>query len=153
MANRFSYEDFQRELNGSGLGGQFSQADLRLAQSNPDAGMSLLKYKKDYQAATTDEARALANMGAEGVRSSYGNYTAGQDGSGYYLNPLNPGSFTYGEAPVYSSSWTGEIQDLYNQQKNRGDYSYSGVKPEYSSRYDAAIQNLLGQIVNREEFS
>lgn len=153
MASRFTYEDFQRELNGSGLGGQFSQADLRLAQQNPDAGMSILKYKKDYNAATTDEARALANLGAEQVRSSWGGYTGGQTGGSFYLDPLSPNDFTYGSAPTYTSSWAGDIRDLYNKQLGRGDYSYSGVKPEYSNRYDATIQDLLGQIVNREDFS
>lgn len=153
MANRFTYDDFQRAMDSSGLGSQFSAADLKLAQQNPDAGMSILKYKKDWNAATTDEARALANMGAEQVRSSWGGYTGGQSGGSFYLDPLSPNDFTYGSAPTYSSSWAGEIQDLYNQQKNRGDYSYSGVKPTYSNRYDATIQDLLGQIVNREDFS
>lgn len=153
MANRFTYDDFQRAMDSSGLGSQFSAADLKLAQQNPDAGMSILKYKQDWNAATTDEARALANMGAEQVRSSWGGYTGGQSGGSFYLDPLSPNDFSYGSAPTYSSSWTGEIQDLYNQQKNRGDYSYSGVKPTYSNRYDATIQDLLGQIVNREAFS
>lgn len=153
MAGRFTYQDFQRELNGSGLGGQFSAADLKLAQQNPDAGMSILKYKKDYASATTDEARALANLGAEQVRSSWGGYTGGQTGGSFYLDPISPNDFTYGSAPSYSSPWTGEVQELYKQQKNRGEYSFSGAKPTYSNRYDATIQDLLGQIVNREAFS
>lgn len=153
MAQRFTYDDFQRELNGSGLAGQFSQADLRLAQQNPDAGMSILKYKKDYNTAATDEARALANLGAEQVRSSWGGYTGGQTGGSFHLDPLSPDDFSFGPAPTYTSSWAGEIQDLYNQQKNRGDYAFSGVKPTYNNRYDATIQDLLGQIVNREDFS
>ena len=74
MAQRFTYDEFQRELTNSGLGSEFSSADLKLAQQNPDAGMSILKYKRDYHNATTPEQRALANLGAEGIRSSYGNY-------------------------------------------------------------------------------
>ena len=66
MANRYTYDDFQKAMQSSGLGGQFSDADLKLAQQNPDAGMSILKYKQDYKNAATDEARALANLGAEG---------------------------------------------------------------------------------------
>ena len=77
MAQRFTYDEFQRELTNSGLGSEFSAADLKLAQQNPDAGMSILKYKRDYHNATTPEQRALANLGAEGIRSSYGNYTGG----------------------------------------------------------------------------
>ena len=67
MANRYTYDDFQKAMQSSGLGGQFSDADLKLAQQNPDAGMSILKYKQDYKNAATDEARALANLGAEGI--------------------------------------------------------------------------------------
>ena len=44
MANRYTYDDFQKAMQSSGLGGQFSDADLKLAQQNPDAGMSILKY-------------------------------------------------------------------------------------------------------------
>lgn len=153
MASRYTYDDFQRALNGSGLGGQFSQADLRLAQQNPDAGMSILNYKKDYASATTDEARALANLGAETVRSSWGGYTGGDTGGSFHLDPISPNDFSFGPAPTYSSGWTDEVKNLYNQQKNRGDYSFSGVKPTYNNRYDPTIQDLLDQIVNREAFS
>lgn len=89
MAQRFTYDEFQRELTNSGLGSEFSSADLKLAQQNPDAGMSILKYKRDYHNATTPEQRALANLGAEGIRSSYGNYTGGGAGSQFYLDPLS----------------------------------------------------------------
>ena len=65
MAYKFTYEDFDKAAREAGLFDRFSAADLKLARSNPDAGMSILNYKKDYMNATTDEARALANQGAE----------------------------------------------------------------------------------------
>ena len=68
----YTYDQFQKAAQQAGLLGQFSQADLSLAQQNPDAGMSLLKYKQDYANATTDQQRAQANKGAESIRSSYG---------------------------------------------------------------------------------
>lgn len=153
MASKYTYEDFTKAATAAGLMGNFSEADLRLAQSNPDAGMSILQYKQDYRNATTDEARALANIGAEGVRSSYGNYTGGNDGGGFYLDPLSPGSFNAGTAPTYTNNYAGDIAALYEQQKNYGSYDYGIPQPEYTNRYDATIQDLLGQIVNREEFS
>lgn len=153
MASKYTYEDFTKAATAAGLMGNFSEADLRLAQSNPDAGMSILQYKQDYRNATTDEARALANLGAEGVRSSYGNYTGGNDGGGFYLDPLSPGSFNAGTAPTYTNNYAGDIAALYEQQKNYGSYDYGIPQPEYTNRYDATIQDLLGQIVNREEFS
>ena len=153
MASKYTYDDFQKQLASSGLASQFSQADLTMAQQNPDAGMSILKYKQDYNAATTDEARALANMGAEQVRSSWGGYTGGVTGGQFYLDPISPNDFSYGSAPTYTSSYAGTIQDLFNQQLNRGEYSYGEAKPTYTNRYDPTIQDLLNQIVNREDFS
>ena len=153
MASKYTYEDFTKAATAAGLMGNFSEADLRLAQNNPDAGMSILQYKQDYRNATTDEARALANLGAEGVRSSYGNYTGGNDGGGFYLDPLSPSSFNAGTAPTYTNNYAGDIAALYEQQKNYGSYDYGIPQPEYTNRYDATIQDLLGQIVNREEFS
>ena len=153
MAQRFTYDEFQRELTNSGLGSEFSAADLKLAQQNPDAGMSILKYKRDYHNATTPEQRALANLGAEGIRSSYGNYTGGGAGSQFYLDPLSPNSFQQDAKPTYSSNRTGLVDDLLNKQLNYGDYSYDVAQPEYTNRYDETIQDLLKQILNREEFS
>ena len=68
----FTYEQFQQAAQNSGLLGQFSQADLALAQKNPDAGMSILSAKQEWANATTDEAKALANQKAESIRASYG---------------------------------------------------------------------------------
>lgn len=149
----FTYDQFQKAAQDSGLMGEFSPADLSLAQRNPDAGMSLLKYKQDYQAATTDEARALANLGAEGIRSSYGNYTGGDNGGSFYLDPLSPSSFDGGKAPTYQNQYAGDIADLWEQQKNYGSYDYGEAAPVYNNRYDDTIQDLIQGILNREDFS
>ena len=151
MAQRFTYDEFQRELANSGLGSEFSSADLKLAQQNPDAGMSILKYKRDYHNATTPEQRALANLGAEGIRSSYGNYTGGGAGSQFYLDPLSPNSFQQDAKPTYSSNRTGLVDDLLNKQLNYGNYSYDVAQPEYTNRYDETIQDLLKQILYTRE--
>lgn len=148
-----TYEQFQKELEASGMANQFSQADLALAQKNPNAGLSILQYKKDYMNAKTDAERAAANKGAEQVRSSWGEYTGGKDGGGYYLNPMSPGGFQPGEKPSYSNQYQDKINDLLNQQLGYGEYSYGGTRPEYQNRYDEQIQELLGQLVNRPDFS
>lgn len=149
----FTYDQFQKAAQDSGLMGEFSAADLSLAQRNPDAGMSLLKYKQDYHAATTDEARALANLGAEGIRSSYGNYTGGDNGGSFYLDHLSPSSFDGGKAPTYQNQYAGDIADLWEQQKNYGSYDYGEAAPVYNNRYDDTIQDLIQGILNREDFS
>lgn len=128
----YTYDQFQKAARDAGLLGQFSQADLNLAMKNPDAGMSILKYKQDYLNATTDEQRAQANKGAESVRSSYGNYTGGGDGGSFHLDPLSPNSYGKTDAPSFS---------------------FDTPAPEYSSRYDETIQNMIKDMLERPEFS
>lgn len=153
MANKYTYEDFEREMQLSGLADQFSDADKKLAQQNPDAGMSILSYKNAYKNATTDEERARANKGAESVRSSYGNYTGGKTGGAYYMEPLSPSDYTYEKAPEYQSKYDSTIDSLMAKKAQRGTYSYGATKPSYVNRYDDQIQTLLGQITGRKEFS
>lgn len=149
----YTYEDFQKAMNDNNLNGNFSDADLKLAQTNPDAGMSILQYKLDYRNATTDEMRALANSGAEGVRSGYGNYTGGKTGGGYYIDPLSPSSFSAGAAPQYTNNYADTIDSLLQQQLGYGSYSYGQAAPEYNNRYDQQIQDMLTALTNREDFS
>lgn len=153
MAKTFKYEDFEEALRQSGMADQFSTADLALAKKNPDAGMSLLSYKQDYANATTDEMRALANAGAEEIRSSYGEYTGGKDGSGFHSTPLSPEAFEYGEAPTYSDNYADQIAQLVQNQQNRQPYSYDVTAPTYESKYGDTIDSLMQDILNRDEFS
>ena len=128
----YTYDQFQKAAQQAGLWGQFSQADMSLAQQNPDAGMSILKYKQDYLNAKTDEERARANKGAETIRSSYGGYTGGGNGGSFHLDPLGPSSFQQSTAPSFN---------------------WDTPKPDYSSRYDETIQNMIKDMLERPEFS
>ena len=154
MAKTYTWEDFEKAYSASPFRDQFSQADLNLARQNPDAGMSLLSFKTDYANATTDEMRALANQGAESIRSSYGGYTGGGDGGSFKLNPMSPNQFSYGDAPTFDDKWEGRISDALEASMNRDPYSYGGgAAPEYSSRYDPQIQQTIAGILGRGEFS
>ena len=115
----YTYDDFKKAAEESGLFGNFSDSDLKLAAKNPDAGMSILKYKKDYGSAATEEARALANAGAERIRSDYGSYTGGGDGSSFYMNPMSPNSFDSGTAPSYTSRYDKDIQATLDKVKSK----------------------------------
>lgn len=128
----YTYDQFQKAAQQAGLLGQFSQADMSLAQQNPDAGMSILKYKQDYLNAKTDEERARANKGAETIRSSYGGYTGGGNGGSFHLDPLGPSSFQQSTAPSFN---------------------WDTPAPDYSSRYDETIQNMIKDMLERPEFS
>lgn len=153
MASKYTYDDFQRALTDSGLNKEFSDADLKLALDNPDAGMSILKYKQDYHKASTPEAKALANLGAEGIRSGYGGYTGGASGGQFYLDPLAPKDFESPEAPTYDNAYKDRIDGLLDKQLNYGSFSYDTARPEYSSRHDDKMQSVLDQVVNRGDFS
>ena len=155
MAKTYTYtwDDFQKALDASGLAGQFSQADLQNARTNPDFGMSMLAYKTDYANATTPEARALANQGAENLRSSLFGYTGGGDGGSFKLDPMSPRQFDYGAAPSFADNYADRIESALQATQNREPYSYAGAAPEYQNRYDPQIQQTIAGILGRGEFS
>ena len=104
MASQYQWADVEKFIKDNGL--FFSDADLRLAQSNPDAGMSIANYKMDYNNATTDDQRAMANAGAESIRKNYGGYTGGSDGSKYYLTDPSPQNYGYQQPNKTPSSFS-----------------------------------------------
>jgi hypothetical protein len=164
--NMFTYEDFIKKANETGLLGEFSTYDLAVAQENPDFGFSILTLKQDYRNAPTPEAKALINAKANELRRHYG-YTGGESGSGFYTEGfsypgyenrytrtttdmldkvLNPREFSY---PDYQSRYTQTATDMLGRLLNRQDFSY----PEYQSRYTETATRLLDELLNRPEFS
>lgn len=141
----YTYDDFQKAASGSNV--NFSQYDLDLAKKYPEFGMSVLDLKKQYAGATTAEQRALINAKANQLRSSYGNYTAGADGSQYvsdgkYAPKIDEtldkiGSFkpfTYGSAPSYENRFQQKQQELLDAALDRDPFSWSKeTDPQYSS--------------------
>ena len=162
----YTYDDFVKAANQSGLMGQFSQDDLNLAQKYPEFGLSVLSLKKDYNNATTAEQRLLANQAANELRKSYGNYSGGADGGSFRLeSKLNRrsddlldqlgsfGSFSYGEAPTYENTFAQQQKDLLDRILNREDFSWSketdpqwsSYKKSYLREGDRATANALAQ--------
>lgn len=162
----YTYDDFVKAANQSGLMGQFSRHDLNLAQKYPEFGLSVLSLKKDYNNATTAEQRLLANQAANELRKSYGNYSGGADGGSFRLeSKLNRqaddlldqlgsfGSFSYGEAPTYENAFAQQQKDLLDRILNREDFSWSketdpqwsSYKKSYLREGDRATANALAQ--------
>lgn len=162
----YTYDDFVKAANQSGLMGQFSQDDLNLAQKHPEFGLSVLSLKKDYNNAKTAEQRLLANQAANELRKSYGNYSGGADGGSFRLeSKLNRrsddlldqlgsfGSFSYGEAPTYENTFAQQQKDLLDRILNREDFSWSretdpqwsSYKKSYLREGDRATANALAQ--------
>ncbi len=128
----YTYDDFIKAAQNSGY--TFSDADMELAKRNPDAGMSLLKYKTDFYGATTDAARALAHEGAENIRSQYGGYTGGGDGGSFSL--LN--NYGAGNKPTYESRYDDQTQELINAILNRDPFSYDAESDPLYQQYSKA---------------
>ena len=133
----YSYDDFLSAATSSGLLGEFSHADLETAQRYPEFGLSILSLKKDYHDAATDEQRLLANEAANQLRSSYGNYRGGDDGSRYY---------SQGKIP-------GQIDAILDQINNFGSFSFDQEAPVYDNQYAEQQQALLDAILNRPDFT
>ena len=168
----YNWDQVKKAISDNGL--VFSDADLALAQKNHDAGMSLVNYKLDYANATTDDQKALAHAGAEKIRSDYGRYTGGADGSKFYVNEPSPMSFEYGNAGKQSSAGqTSEFKNPYadqtkaaldkvmNQQAWENPYAvdqktaYETVMNQqaWENPYSDQQKAALDAVTNREAFS
>lgn len=149
----YKYSDFEKQLQASGLAGQFSTADMALAQQNPDAGMAILSAKKNYAAATNPTARALANAEADKVRKSYGGYTGGADGGSFNLEPLSPNSYRAPDAPVYDNAYKDRVEAALSKVENRQPFSYDPATDPVYQAYDKkytregqlATEDVLGR--------
>lgn len=107
MAGIYTYKDFENTARQNGLYEQFSDADLRLAQMNPDAGMSLLTYKQQWKNATTEDGKALAHSAAENIRKQYGGYAGGTAGRDFTkitepVASVKPFEYDAANDPVYT---------------------------------------------------
>jgi hypothetical protein len=131
-----THDDFMKAATESGRLGEFSQYDLDLAQKYPEFGMTALSYKNDYANATTDEQRLLINEWLNASRKSYGNYTAGTDGLGYYSTGL----------------LQQEEDNALDQMRSWPEFEF-GSAPTYSNQYAADQTRLLDAIINREDFA
>ena len=128
MAVSYTYDDFLKAYNQSGIG--FSDADMQLAQKNPNAGMGLIDAKVRWNQAKTAAERAKYNQQAEAIRSLYGGYLGGDDGFGY--TPVDsPNDYTAPEKPTFS----------YNLES---DPVWQAYKKQYTREGQRATQDALG---------
>lgn len=128
MAVSYTYDDFLKAYNQSGIG--FSDADMKLAQKNPNAGMGLIDAKVRWNQAKTAADRAKYNQQAEAIRSLYGGYLGGDDGFGY--TPVDsPNDYVAPEKPTFS-------YDL------ESDPVWQAYKKQYTREGQRATQDALG---------
>ena len=128
MAVSYTYDDFLKAYNQSGIG--FSDADMQLAKKNPNAGMGLIDAKVRWNQAKTAAERAKYNQQAEAIRSLYGGYLGGDDGFGY--TPVDsPNDYVAPEKPTFS-------YDL------ESDPVWQAYKKQYTREGQRATQDALG---------
>lgn len=133
----FTYDGFLTAASNAGLLGEFSPADLDTAKKYPEFGYSILGLKQDIHAATTPEAKLLANEAANRLRSSYGGYTGGKYGADYISDGKIPN----------------QIDGVLDQINNFGSFTFDQERPTYENQYAKQQQALLDAILNREDFS
>lgn len=138
-----TWEQVQKQIADNDL--FFSDADLYYAQQDPDWGMQAVQYKMDYKNATTDDQRALANAGLNQSRSDRWGYTAGSDGSKFYLNPSSPQSYEYSQPgnktpSNYTYQQPGQ-QSSFNEQTNIGTPPGYGVGSAEGGLPEGSLQN------------
>ena len=149
----YTFEDVVKEAQEKGVYSQFSDADIEMAKKNADYGMATVYNKVGYNSTTDSEEKAKYHQNQEELRSSYGGYTGGADGSGFVVNPISPQDFTYEEAPTYESTYQGDISNLYKQIKNYKDFTYSPeqdplfaqYKKQYQREGQRATEDTMGQ--------
>lgn len=140
----YTYDDFVKRAQQAGMIDQFSSYDLDLARQYPEFGLSMLSLKQNYAGANTEQARLLANEEANRLRSSYGNYTGGRDGSQYISNGLSPAS--------YRSGYEDALDEAVRGLSGYGAFEYSASAPTYRSRYQEQMDSLLGEVSNPTPF-
>lgn len=138
-----TWEQVQKQIADNDL--FFSDADLYYAQQDPDWGMQAVQFKMDYKNATTDDQRALANAGLNQSRSDRWGYTAGSDGSKFYLNPSSPQSYEYSQPENktpsnYTYQQPGQ-QSSFNEQTNIGTPPGYGVGSAEGGLPEGSLQN------------
>ncbi len=154
----YTYEDFQNAANKAGLYNSFSKEDLALAQLHPDAGMSLLSAKRDYNQAQTPEAQALAHAAANAIRSSYGGYTGNAAGLEYYADPKltrqitgvldtmdSAQPFQYGRENEYLAALNRVANPTSFRYSTTTDPLYGQYRKTYLREGQRATQNALAQ--------
>ena len=146
----YTYDDFDKERQKGNY--KFSNADLKLAQQNPDAGMAILDAKKRGD-----------NSGANSIRSSYGGYTGGANGGSFNLNPLSPASYN---DPGFNDQYGDRVNKLLTAMENQkpfqdtwgtkigtalNDINNSKYQDKYN--YNERVNNIYSQLENRDKFS
>ena len=147
----FTYDDILKKIQETGV--KMSEADMKLAQSNPDAGMSIISAKQGYAGAKTPEEQAYWHGLAEDTRGQSGGYSGGKYG-GSYISLNTPSSYAPAkEAPTYENQYADQIKSALSNIQDRkawsynadSDQAYQAAKKQYMREADRSSADTMGQ--------
>lgn len=116
----YTYDNFTQAATQAGLLSGFSEEDLKLAQTNPEFGLSVLKLRQDAAGAKTTEQKLLAQEAENQLRNSFA------------AAPGNTGGFTFDKQK--------EFDALFDKVSNYEPFSYD---PESDVRFGSYKKNYL----------
>lgn len=147
----YTQDDVMKKIQKSGI--KLSDSDMKLAESNPDAVMSIISAKQGYSSAKNDSEKAYWHGIAEDIRKQAGGYSGGTTGGSYVM--LNtPSSYSPAtEAPTYENQYADQIQNALSNIQNKqawsynsdSDQAYQAAKKQYMREADRASANTMGQ--------
>lgn len=130
----------------------FSQKDLDLYDTNTDAFESISSAKREWNKANASgdtDGMKKANDSANRVRSTYSQYTGGDDGLAYNISPKYET-----DKPTYSSGYQDMINAALEKVQSRGEFSnkdydldtdpvWQSYKSKYEREGDLAYRDAL----------
>lgn len=155
MPNVYTYDDFMKAANDSGLANSFDDNDLSIAQKYPEFGLGMLSLRKDLNGAQTDEQKLLVNEAMNQLRKNYGTYWTGDQGNRSYAasrgSQIQGALDDIGSYGAFEYRNNNEYQKLLDRVINKEDFTYdpltdpifSSYKKVYNREGDRAAKNAL----------
>lgn len=129
----YTYDDFVTAATNAGLLDQFSDDDLKIAQTNPEYGLSALKLTQDLRNATTTEQQLLATEALNQLRQSYGSF-----------GTMNTSDALSGSETVYQQALAAAETPAFSYDASQ-DPSYSALKKSYLREGERAREDTMAQ--------
>lgn len=131
----YTYDDFLKAANSEGMMDQFSDEDLKLAQTHPEFGISMLSLLKDSANATSDDAKLLATEAMKQLRSNYA------------PAPAQPaGSFQYDNEAAYREALDSVVNGKPFQYNHETDPAYQAFAKTYRREGQRATEDTLARV-------
>lgn len=132
----YTYDDFLKKVNQTGMLPQFSQEDVETSKTHPEFGLSLITLKQDAANASTPEARLLAQEAEGQLRKTY--RTAG--GVAPVAGSFSDGNGSDGAVPLTDTP--ADPAFSYDPEK---DPRFIAYKKAYLREGDRAAANALAR--------